>query len=74
MPHLNGCHNRPALGSSVVPIQDGWFMDGVTRAPRMKALRFALSPECQYTDSPAGLVDRGCDGCRWRRLPQPVAA
>lgn len=61
----NGCHNRAPYRESV-PVQDGWFMDGVTRAPRMVASKFRMSPDCNYTHTELGQRDERCAGCRWR--------
>lgn len=65
----NGCHNRAPYRASF-PAQDGWFMDGVTRVPRMVSVPFRMAPECQYTTSALGQADAGCTGCRWRKEPQ----
>lgn len=65
----HGCHNRPELGQVPRPVQDGWYMDGTTRAPRMVAVSHAMTKDCQYTHSEAGRADPGCEGCRWRATP-----
>lgn len=65
---LNGCHNRRPY-RAILPLQDGWFMDGVTRTPRMVSVPFRMSPECNYTLSALGQADPRCAGCRWRVNP-----
>ena len=60
-----GCHNRTPF-RDVYPVQDGHFMDGKTRVPRMTAAKHVLSRDCQYTKSDLGRVDPGCVGCKWR--------
>lgn len=61
----NGCHNRPEFRTGLV-VQDGWFMDGVTRVPRMISVPFRMSPACQYRHTELGKADPGCQGCRHR--------
>lgn len=63
----NGCHNRPPYSTSQ-PMQDGWYMDGVTRTPRMVYVPHRMSTECQYSRDPMGYgqQDPRCEGCRWR--------
>lgn len=61
----HGCHDRPEY-REVLPVQDGWFLDGTTRTPRMVAMKFRMERSCQYTHTDAGKADAGCDGCRWR--------
>lgn len=63
---MNGCHNHPPF-RTVIPMQDGWYMDGYTRTPRMVARPFVNTKPCQYSKSELGKVDRGCDGCTWRQ-------
>ena len=58
----NACNNRPPLKTSVV-VQDGWYMDGVTRCPRMVTIKDQMSKDCQYSKT---TQDAGCDGCKWR--------
>lgn len=72
---LHGCHDRRAFLPSLL-VQDGWIRtatDGAggepigqrTRVPRMVAIPFRMSEECQYV--PVGGPDPGCAGCRWER-------
>lgn len=63
--HLNGCHNRPEFRPATV-VQDGWFMDGVTRVPRMVSVPFRMAPDCQYRHTDLGKADPACEGCRHR--------
>ena len=65
-----GCHNRPPF-RSVLPVQDGFFMDRVTRVPRMVAAPFRMSPDCQYTKTALGQADKGCTGCKHRESKLP---
>ena len=60
-----GCHNRAPFKTST-PVQNGWWLDGVTRYPKMHAQPFRMSPECQYTHTELGRADKRCNGCRWR--------
>jgi len=62
---MNGCHNR-APYTRVTPAADGYFMDGYTRTPRMVAMPFRMSPECNYTETELGQADKQCQGCKWR--------
>lgn len=65
MSSRNGCHNRPEY-RAVQPMQDGWYLDGTTRTPRMVAVLHRMAKDCQYTLSDLGRVDSGCVGCKWR--------
>jgi hypothetical protein len=58
-----GCFNRPPLGTRPMPMQDGWYIDGVTRTPRLVPLPFRMRPECVYSQDKA---DQKCTGCKWR--------
>jgi len=62
---LYGCHNRKPFRTST-PVQDGWFMDGVTRVAKMISVPFRMSPNCQYTHTELGKVDPKCNGCKWK--------
>lgn len=62
---LNGCHNRKPYKTST-PMQDGWYMDGVTRTAKMIPVPFRMNPQCQYTRSELGKVDPRCNGCKWK--------
>lgn len=70
---LHACNNRRAFLHALV-VQDGWDWLTVllpggeqrrTRTPRMVAVPFRMSEECQYV--PVGGPDPRCEGCRWRR-------
>jgi len=61
----NGCHNRRSYKTST-PVQDGHFMDGVTRTPKMVSVPFRMSTECNYTHTDLGRADSRCNGCKWR--------
>lgn len=50
---MNGCHNRRPFRESQ-PVQDGHFMDGVTRFPKMVSQPFRMNPDCQYTHTTLG--------------------
>jgi hypothetical protein len=69
----HGCHNRRAFLPSML-VQDGWQNQPgptppqSTRVPLMKAVPFRMAEDCRYVP-PAGQVDPGCDGCRWRQHP-----
>ena len=61
-----GCHNHPQRKPGYLA-QDGWFLDGVTRTPRMVKVKDAMSKDCQYSKDPAlGQKDERCTGCKWR--------
>jgi len=70
--YRNGCHDRKPFKESV-PVQDGHFMDGVTRTPRMVSSPFRMAKACQYTLTELGKVDKGCTGCKWRAVPQSAS-
>ena len=56
------CHNHPPFKSSSI-VQDGWYMDGVTRCPRLVTVKHVMSKDCQYSKT---TPDAGCGGCKWR--------
>ena len=58
-----GCHNRQPLGSRPIPAQDGWFVDGVTRTPRLVPLPFRMAKACEYAKAD-GQADPRCAGCK----------
>ncbi len=64
-----GCHNRPAY-RTVMPAQNGWWLDGTTRTPRLVPVPFRMAPACQYTHTELGQADERCAGCK-HRIPQP---
>ena len=59
---MNGCFNRAPLKTMVV-VQNGHFMDEVTRVPRMVSIPNPMTTSCQYTLSPLGAADSACAGC-----------
>lgn len=63
---MYACKDRAAYAPSV-PVQDGWYMDGYTRTPRMVPMPFRMSPTCNYTETELGQADTRCDGCTWRK-------
>ena len=65
---VNGCHNRRPFRASQV-VQDGWFIDGVTRIAKVIQIPFRMSPLCNYTYTELGQADTKCYGCRWRHTP-----
>lgn len=67
-----GCHNRREYKATVI-VQDGWWMDGQTRAAKMVSKPFAMSRDCQYTKSDLGQMDARCNGCRHRLASTPKA-
>lgn len=60
-----GCHNRPQY-RNMLPVQDGWWMDGQTRVPKMIPSPFRMSAECQFTHTTLGQADPKCVGCKHR--------
>ena len=64
--HKNGCHNRKPFQEKMVA-QDGWFMDGVTRYPKMISSEFRMSSGCEYSKTELGKKDNGCTDCKWRQ-------
>lgn len=60
----NACNNRQPFKTSTV-VQDGWYMDGVTRCPRMVKVKDAMSKDCQYSKE---TPDERCVGCKWRAV------
>lgn len=70
---LNACHNRAPFRTSQA-VQDGWFMDGVSRTPRMVSIPFRMSPDCEYSKSDLVQADKGCTGCKWRQNPEETRA
>ena len=61
------CYNRPPFKTSAIA-QDGWYMDGVTRCPRLVTVKHVMTTECQYSRDPMGYGQRDerCAGCKWR--------
>jgi hypothetical protein len=57
-----GCKDRATYLSSI-PVADGYFMDGYTRAPRMVPMPFRMAQGCEYTKSELGQADTRCTGC-----------
>jgi hypothetical protein len=60
-----GCYNRPDY-RKMLPVQDGWWLDGQTRVAKMVATPFRMTPECQYTHTALGRKDHKCVGCKRR--------
>ena len=56
------CYNRPPFKTSAIA-QDGWYMDGVTRCPKLVTVKHVMTTECQYSKE---TPDELCDGCKWR--------
>lgn len=56
------CHNHPPYKSSM-PMQDGWYQDGYTRTPKMRAVPHSMAKDCRYTHTDLGKADQRCDGC-----------
>lgn len=61
-----GCHNRPSY-RPLFPAQNGWWLDGTTRYPKMEGVKFKMSLECNYTLTDLGKQDAKCEGCKWKR-------
>ena len=53
--------NRGEFKQQVI-VQDGWFMDGVTRYPRMVSTPFVMSPDCEFQKTDAYNYP-DCIGC-----------
>ncbi|MBA4215656.1 MAG: hypothetical protein C0449_21535 [Polaromonas sp.] len=60
-PHA--CHDRQPFRTSQ-PMQAGWYLDGRTRTPRLVAVPFRMSPDCNYTRTELGQADERCAGCK----------
>ena len=60
-----GCFNRPEY-RKMLPVQDGWWLDGHSRVAKMAASPFRMSAECQYTHTALGQIDQKCVGCKHR--------
>lgn len=70
--HRNGCHTRRDFVTSY-PVQDGWYMDGVTRTPRMVSNPHRMAKDCKYThDKLVGSKDPACAGCPRKATTQPI--
>jgi hypothetical protein len=63
---MYGCKNRGEFAPSM-PAQDGWYMDGYTRTPRMVAIPFRMSKPCNYTTTALGQADPQCLDCKRRK-------
>lgn len=67
MSRPNSCHNRAPFKPWLM-VQNGWYMDGFTRAPRMETFPFRNTVACVYSADPLiGSKDAGCAGCRWKQ-------
>ncbi len=60
--------NRGEFKSFTV-VADGYFMDGVTRAPRMVAMPFRMSPDCEFQKSDIYQYP-DCIGCSLKTGPR----
>lgn len=60
-----GCYNRLEY-RKMLPVQDGWWLDGQTRVAKMVASPFRMTAECQYTRTALGQTDSKCAGCKHR--------
>ena len=67
-PDYYACYNRSNF-ATVYPVQDGNYLDGYTRTPRMIPLKTFGARECQYTkfqlnpQQPHNRDDVRCAGC-----------
>ena len=61
----NGCYDRKDFKPSLL-VQDGWYLDGVTRVARVVSIPFRMAPECQYQHTELGKSDERCAGCSCR--------
>jgi len=63
---MNGCFNRHEFRPGYYA-QDGWYMDGYTRTPKMIWVPFRMSQKCEYMlDQLVGKHDNKCAGCKWK--------
>lgn len=60
------CFNRPPFKETLI-VQDGWFMDGVTRTPRMKSIPFRMARDCRYQADDL-YNDPQCVGCKHKEV------
>lgn len=57
-----GCFNRLPLKTTAI-VQDGWFMDGVSRTARMISIFDPMTKTCQYSRDDR-YADPGCIDCK----------
>lgn len=57
-----GCHSRPLLKTRAI-VQDGWWMDGTSRTPKMISIPDPMTKTCNYTTTALGKADIKCIGC-----------
>jgi len=57
----HGCFNRPPLKTRAI-VQDGHFMDGVSRTARMISIPDPMTKTCQYSKDDR-YNDPGCAEC-----------
>lgn len=67
-----GCHNRREYKAKLM-VQDGWWIDGESRVPKIRQIPFTMTRECQYTHTDLGQADDRCIGCRHRMDLSKVA-
>lgn len=58
-----GCHNRKAYKPKFF-VQNGWWLDGLTRTAKVEQSKFRMAPDCQYTKTDLGKTDDRCIGCK----------
>ena len=63
MPPKYGCHNRKAYKPKLF-VQNGWWLDGITKTAKVEQAPFRMAPDCQYTKTELGKVDERCAGCK----------
>jgi hypothetical protein len=60
-----GCHNREPL-NDLVTVQAGWQSHQGSRTPVLITITDPMTKDCQYTKTPQGQADPGCQRCRHR--------
>lgn len=64
-----GCHDRAPYKASQA-VQDGHYLDGYTRSPRMVPMPHAMTTDCQFRHTDLGKIDAKCEGCKHKKGEQ----
>lgn len=60
----HGCYDRAPYKDWYF-VQDGWFIDGVTRVYKLTKVEHVMTRDCQFTiEKP---THPRCEGCKWQK-------
>ena len=64
------CFNHRPFRDTMM-VQDGYYMTGDTRIPKMVKVPFRMSRECEYSKTDLGKADARCVGCDNKATNEP---